>query len=111
MMGPFTDIYGTVAGVDLELGQAAVLHLQGTRLELAPCPVTYTPPMSFAQALDVASLATPTPKLAHDALQVLRTKLAATLYLLDAVREATGTHCTLADLADVVADLRVKAVR
>lgn len=110
-MGPLTDIHGTVAGVDLQLGQAAVLHVHGQRLELAPCAVTYTPPMSFAKALDVANIAAPTPALAHEALQVLRTKLAATLYLLDAVRDATGTQCALADLVDVVAGLRAKAVR
>lgn len=69
-------------------------------------------PMTIAQALDIAELASPNPWSAAHALRTLRQALEQATTTLSEVRDAAGAECTypFADLPQVVAELRRKAV-
>lgn len=65
-------------------------------------------PMTIAQALDIAELASPNPWSAAHALRTLRQALEQATTTLSEVRDAAGAECTypFADLPQVVAALR-----
>lgn len=69
-------------------------------------------PMTIAQALDIAELASPNPWSAAHALRTLRQALEQATTTLSEVRDAAGAESTypFADLPQVVAELRRKAV-
>lgn len=69
-------------------------------------------PMTIAQALDIAELASPNPWSAAHALRTLRQALEQATTTLSEVRDAAGAECSypFADLPQAVAELRRKAL-